>query len=207
MANIKTYKDGARLIIVVENCVGDTAEKVNNFLLDVIGTAPPKTIPAVVPIEIEEEAAPEIRIEDEITAENPTPFVAPSSKESARACPVNGASGTLGRALDTGDTAAIVEFTAGVRNIDESLRHTALEMCKRYMLDDCICREPENASTSEMKRFVVNYLPLVKTSVKEILCGAGYADIDTFFEHANDIQQRGAYQSILDGLISRIQHS
>ena len=83
MANIKTYKDGTRLIIVVENCTGPTAEKVNNFLLDILGTAQPKEVPAVIPIEETEDIAPEIRIEDEIGPENPTPFTAPSPEEIA----------------------------------------------------------------------------------------------------------------------------
>lgn len=206
MANIKTYKDGARLIIVVENCTGPMAEKVNNFLLDILGTAQPKEVPAVIPIEETEDIAPEIRVEDEIGPENPTPFTAPSPEEIARACAVTGASGTLGRAIDTGDTAAVVRLSTVAYKLDESLKCTVLALCKRYMLDDCVCREPENASADEIKRFVLDYYPLVKGNVAEILNKAGYADPDAFFKHANMVQKQGAYQSILDGLLGRIRN-
>ena len=205
MANIKTYKDGSRLIIVVENCTGATAEKVNNFLLDVLGTVQVQEVPAVIPAEPKEEVIPEIRVEDEITPENPTPFVAPSSEARARECAVKGASGTFGRALDTGDTAAIVNISTRAHKLEESLHYTVVEMCKRYMLDDCIRREPETASTNEIERFVADYHPLIKASLGEILSAAGYADADAFFKHANMVQQRGAYQSLIDGLITRIQ--
>lgn len=204
MTNVKAYKDGNRLIIVVENCTGEVAGKVNDFLLDIIGTAQPKVVPALLPQNAVEEAAPEIRVEDEITPQDPAPFAAPSSKEAARACAVPGASGTLGHALDVGDTEAIAKLVTMVHKMDESLKHTVVAMCKKYILDDCIRRNPAEATTNEIRRFFSDYRPLIKATMNEILSKAGYADIDLFFAHANMVQQQGAYQSILDELVARV---
>lgn len=205
MTNVKTYKDGSRLVIVVENCTGPLAEKVNNFLLDILGAEPPRTVPAVVPQEIREEPIPDTTIITEITETDPSPFKAPSSTEEARSYPVEGASGSLGRALDSGDTTAIVKLSTKTHLMDESLRYTVLELCKQYMLDDCIKRDPADASLKEITRFIGEYTPLIRACIQELLKQAGYADIKTYLECADIEQLRGAYQAVLDCIISRIQ--
>ena len=59
MVNIKTYKDGDRLILVVENCVGETATKVNRFVTELLGIEEePIKVPNLTPIKVEEEPIP-----------------------------------------------------------------------------------------------------------------------------------------------------
>ena len=37
MNNVKTYRDGDRFILVVENCNGSLATKVNEFIVSIMG--------------------------------------------------------------------------------------------------------------------------------------------------------------------------
>ena len=174
----------------------------NEFLLDILGVETAKEVPAVIPQEVKEDPFPNFEEVDEITA--PNAFKAPSSEEQARSCPVEGASGTFGRALDTGDTVAVVMLSIKATNMEESLRYTVLKLCKRYMLDDCIKREAENASANEIRRFLLEYQPLIKGCLKELMNKAGFASIDQFLQDADMDSKRHAYQSVLDCIISRV---
>ncbi len=204
MTNLKTYKDGSRLILVVENCTGEIAAKVNAFVLDLLGTNGPEVIPAVVPITVQEEAEPEVRPEQEITKENGNLFNAPAPEETAKNIPVDGPSGTLGNAINTGDTNTVVRVCVKATNLDESLRHTVIKLCKEYLLDDCSRRNPDNAGVHDFKSFCETYKPLIDKSLKNILSQAGHNKLHHFIAEAKLEVLRDAYSRLLDDLIVRM---
>ena len=79
MVNIKTYKDGDRFILVVENCIGETAQKVNSFVADLLGLSEavkPVQVP-LKPIKVKEETPPVLPSEEikeaSFTEEAPRP--------------------------------------------------------------------------------------------------------------------------------------
>lgn len=106
--NIKTYKDGARMILVVENCTGEIAAKVNDFILDILGfESTPATVPEIVPEQVKAEEKPDLTNATPVTRESGKAFDEPAPEAVAREYPVPGISATFGKALDTGDTNAV----------------------------------------------------------------------------------------------------
>ena len=83
MVNIKSYKDGDRLVLVIENCTGDIAEKTNNFITSLLGIDITPTQVPLKPIKVAEEPMPEIPKEE---MESPKPsenIVNPENKLSS----------------------------------------------------------------------------------------------------------------------------
>lgn len=212
MRNIKTYKDGSRLVIVVENCTGPLAAKVNEFILDVLGVgedAPaPETvlteIPGIVPEKPIEEPAPDLSKATPIEKGDEAPFNAPIPEEMARGLPIKGPSGTLGRALDTGDTAAIVAMCMQTHNMEESVRYTALRLCKAYILKDCQNRIPECTPSNEIIKFFEVYRPLIGGAIRDILSQAGMSSLKDFFNMQEEYIQQDAYATVLECIIRRV---
>lgn len=107
MVNIKTYKDGDRLILVVENCVGETATKVNRFVTDLLGIeAIPQDVPDLVPIKVTEEPVP--IVPQPITEEKP--FIEPVKQD---------------------NSAIIADLTR--RNPETATRHEVNEFYEKYL--------------------------------------------------------------------------
>lgn len=212
MRNIKTYKDGSRLVIVVENCTGPLAAKVNSFILDVLGLDEDpanlqdvtQEVPGIVPERPIEDDAPDLSQAEEIGQGNEAPFNAPIPEELARSLAVDGPSGTLGRALDTGDTAAIVKMCMQTKNMDESVRYTALKLCKQYILKDCKRRTPECTPTNEIIKFFDVYKPLIGAAIKDILSQAGMSSIKDFFTLQDEYIHQDAYSTVLECIIGRV---
>ena len=212
MRNIKTYKDGSRLVIVVENCTGPLAAKVNNFILDVLGLDEnsvnlqdvTQEVPGIVPEKPVEKERLDLSQAEEIKQGNEAPFDAPIPEELARSLPVDGPSGTLGRALDTGDTAAIVKMCLSTKNMDESVRYTALKLCKQYILKDCKRRTPECTPTNEIIKFFDVYKPLIGVAIKDILSKAGMSTLKVFFTLQDEYIHQDAYSTVLECIIGRV---
>lgn len=202
MNNIKTYKDGERLCIVVENCTGATAAKVNRFLLDILGVpVEPAEVPGLTPVEVIEDPMP-LTDDMEIITEEQL-FDEPSPIEEARSLPVDGPSGTLGYALDTGDTYAVVRATLAP-NLDERMRYTVIELCKEYMINDCLARVPETATRQDVQNFIVAYRPLIKAQLIELLNADGFNDLKAFLENVSVEKLQHAYRAILEALTTRM---
>lgn len=213
MNNVKTYKDGSRLVIVVENCTGPLAAKVNAFILDVLGMPEgeplkeevlTQVVPGIVPEKPVKEEIPDVSEAEQIHPGDEDPFNAPIPEELARSLAVDGPSGTLGRALDTGDTAAVVKLSMQSRNMDESVRYTALKLCKQYILKDCQRRTPECTPTNEIMKFFDVYKPLIGAAIKDILAKAGMSSLKDFFALQDEYQHQDAYGAILECIIRRV---
>lgn len=204
MNNIKTYKDGARMILVVENCTGDIAAKVNNFILDILGMdSKPTSIPEIVPEAPKEEAIPDTTKATPITKETGKAFVEPVPEQVAREYPVPGVSATFGHAFDTGDTKAIVWAMMQSQRMDPAMQHTIIRMSKRYIQRDCSRRVPDAASIAQIRRFFDEYEPLIKRGIKQILNSAACANLDDFFGLTEEYVLQDAYRVILEDLLAR----
>lgn len=212
MRNIKTYKDGSRLVIVVENCTGPLAAKVNAFILDVLGVgdespAPEAVlteIPGIVPEKPIEESAPDMSKATLIEKGDEAPFNAPIPEDMARGLAVRGPSGTLGRALDTGDTAAIIAMCMQTHNMEESVRYTALKLCKDYILKDCQKRIPECTPSNEIAKFFDLYKPLIGVAIRDILSQVGMSSLKDFFTMQEEYIHQDAYATVLECIIRRV---
>lgn len=214
MQNIKTYKDGNRLVIVVENCTGELATKVNRFILDALGMpeissddmpeqAKPVAVPAIVPEVVAEEKI-ELDQCTPITASEEKPFEEPIPLQAANDVAVKGGSGTLGNAIRNKDTVAIVELVAkDSKTMNESTRTSVLALCKTYIREDCIKRDPYYATTAEIQKFFEIYEPLLTNSIQQILGSVGYANMRDFFGFTDEHVHQDAYASVLESLIER----
>lgn len=206
MNNVKTYRDGARLILVVENCTGEIAAKVNDFVLDILqcNVAPePTPVPAIIPEKPVEEPMPNVEKATPINVESGRAFDEPVPEQMARNYPVDGVSGTFGVAIDTGNTETIVAVYQQINNMDVSMRYTITNMCKQYVRDDCLRRHPDCTNTSQIKKFFNEYKPLIGNELRYILSSSSYANIEDFLDFGDEYQHQEAYRYVIECLIKR----
>jgi len=206
MTNIKTYKDGDRFILVLENCTGELAAKVNQFILDVIGVpVTTELLPEIIPETVPAEEFPDMNKCLPITAvsENAKPFCEPMTENDARNIPIYGRSETIGQAMDKGDTAAVIYMSTCAKMLKESARQGVVTLCKAYLRDDCSKRNIEHASTPEIQDFFLLYTPIIREELKRILDASGCMALEDFFAQSNMSTQRSAYKNILDCVIQR----
>lgn len=203
MANIKSYKDGDRLILVIENCNGELAVKANNFIADILGIVPaePEPVLDVEPVSVANEAMPKIE-ECELIVDK-KPFSEPSPKEFAYNTFVEGGSGTLGNAIALRDTQAVIGVCASAGTLTTETREPVVEICKEYIYNDCILRNADLEALEDVKVFFDLYEPITKKAVKNILNSTGYANLNDFFELADEFMVRDAYRCILDELLNK----
>lgn len=206
MNNVKTYRDGARLILVVENCTGEVAAKVNRFVMDILqcDAAPePTRVPAVVPEKPVDEPIPDVTKATPITVEDGKAFDEPAPEEMARNLPVEGISGTFGIALDRGHTDTVVSVYLQINNMEDSMRYTVTEMCKKYVREDCLRRTPECTNTTQIRKFFNEYKPLIGNELKFILSSSTYATVEDFLDFADEYQHQDAYRYVIEALLKR----
>ena len=61
MVNLKTYRDGERMVLVIENCKGELEKKVESFISDLIGLNTSEQT-NLVPVKVQEEPDPTPKI-------------------------------------------------------------------------------------------------------------------------------------------------
>lgn len=204
MTTVRSYKDGNRLILVVENVTGETAKLVNEFLAKIHGIpVASEPVPAVVPEARIEEPIPEILPEQEVADTSTPVFAEPAPEDMAMALPVSGECSTLGEAIKCHDTRAVVALVGKLDAVDEALRQTAMTLCKAYIYRDCCNRDPDITGTAEIQKFFADYAPLIKSATKQILEQMGYADLRNFFDFEQEFVHQDAYRAILDNLKER----
>lgn len=192
------------MILVVENCTGDIAAKVNNFILDILGMdSEPASVPEIIPEKPKEEPIPDTTKATPITRETGKAFEEPVPEPVAREYAVPGGSATFGHAFDTGDTRAVIWAMMQAQHMEPAMKYTIIRMSKRYILWDCSRRNPETASTAHIKRFFADYEPLIKKGIKHILDSAAYATLNDFFELTDEYMHQDAYRAVLEDLIAR----
>jgi len=203
---IKFWRDGDRFVIVVDNCTGETATKVNRFIIDMLGlpqaaVVEPKILPAVVPTEtvpINTDLCEVLEDATEITTSEDL-FKEPTLEAEARNIVVAGGAGTLGHAIETKDTATIVKTCA------ESKDPQVTKLCKSYIYTDCLRRDYEFATDAEIRTFYKDYEPLISAAITQILDSAGYASLDEYMDFASERLVRDAYRAIIESILEKSQ--
>lgn len=197
--SIKFWRDGERFIIVVDNCTGSTATKVNNFITDMLGLTPQEQ-PAATPVpHITPQKPPSFKADEVLAAATPIKATTDLFREivDPHDIIIEGGAGTLGHAIESKDTAAVVRFFA------EHKEHApAQKLCRQYILDDCNRRDYVFATESEIRVFFSAYQPIIKDAVPQILSSAGYATIEDFFDFADICLIRDAYRAILESILT-----
>lgn len=206
MVNIKSYKDGDRLILAIENCTGDLAVKVNRFLAEIVGVeaAEPKIVPALEPPEVIDEITPDLT---KAIAAKPGDFKEPlSEKEILHYTLKEGAySGkSVEQVFEEFGVDAAIKIACEVKIIPEDIRESVVKLCKRDIMKDLNRRNAEMDSIEEIKAFFNQYKFLVRDGIEQILAMAGYVTLDEFFILADEQMQRDAYESIIQGLAERV---
>lgn len=205
MVNIKSYKDGDRLILVVENCTGELAVKVNKFLSEIIGLeAAPTTVPALAPPIVEEETIPNVT---EQKFAMPGDFNEPPTEQEILCYKFTGGpfSGTnLKDALKKAGVKAAIEIACNTKALSKEVKGDIVGVCKQYLMDDLCKRDSKVDSLLEISKFFKLYYPLIKGGVEQILSMSGYSDITDFLDFSDEQTQRDAYESIIQGLSERV---
>lgn len=206
MVNIKSYKDGDRLILAIENCTGDLAIKVNRFLAEIVGieAEEPQIVPALEPPEVINEPTLDLT---KATTAKPGDFKEPlSEKEILHYTLKEGVySGkSVEQAFNEFGVDAAIRLACEAKNIPEDIRESAVRLCKQNIMKDLNRRNTEMDSTEEIKAFFNQYKPLIRDGIEQILAMAGYVTLDEFFILADEQMQRDAYESIIQGLAERV---
>lgn len=205
MTNIKSYKDGPRLILVIENCTGELARKCNAFLADIVGIdATPEPIPALAPIHVKDDPPP---TEQALAQMMPITQIGKEDQSSALDSQVI-ASGpykgmTIGKALEEHGVSAAIDLIQRRSQFPESIRDELLFATKTLIHTNAVSRNPETASLQEIREFFVEFHPLIINSTQQILEMAGYSLILDFLDFAPEHMQQDAYFSVLDELKRR----
>lgn len=205
MVNVKSYKDGDRLILVVENCTGELAVKVNKFLSEIIGIEEaPATVPALVPPVVEEEAAPDITKQKSAM---PGDFNEPPTEQEVLGYEfANGPflGMNLKDALEKSGVKAAIEIACNAKTLPKEVKENIVGICKHYLMNDLCKRDPKSDALFEISKFFKLYYPLIKSGVEQILAMAGYSDLTDFLDFSDEQTQRDAYESIIQGLSERV---
>ena len=211
---------GERLIVVVENCTGDTAVRVNQMLAALISDSPltpapsyeavpqpivktdvpdPIQVPAVTLEPVKEEPAPDLRKAEPIVSQTDF-FEEPIPEEDALNTPVQSGAKTLRGALEQNDVKAIVQCLFDSKNLPENTRHTVNKICRQFLQRDLDKREPAITAVQDIKAFVTAYLPFLKTPLRQILSQTGYESIEDFFQYSEEWLVQEAYRSLLEAI-------
>ena len=203
---IKSFRDGNRLILVLEECSLESEKNLFELLKSLTDTPIESAdIPEIVPTNAPLPSDPpmNLSVQSELGASAPE-IDDNMLLDAALKLSVNGKTENLGEAISQNDTRAIVDLCLRTQSIDPQIRPFALKTCKSYILNDCERRVPEVASVREIRNFFALYAPLISLSVNEILQSAGCNTLKDFFESYEDYVLQDAYRAILDNLVERI---
>lgn len=205
MVNIKSYKDGDRLILVVENCKGDTAVKVNAFLSSLMLDSEPQEVSHIAPMQIKEEKAPDISDLDEVKGEA---FDTPPSKEDTESSLLltgayKGLSIKDAIAKD-GVRAAATLIATKDSVISDNEKDNMVVICKETLRTDLYIRNMDMFDRSVFADFISVYEPLIKEGISQIINRAGYNSIDDLINFAPDHLLENAQEALIDGLMENL---
>lgn len=195
MRNVKSYKDGNRLILVVENCTGETAKIVNSFLAQLlVGEA--EEVQNVAPPMVAEDTPPAIKESQKITAGAFTEDI--SEEEAGKLVffqrPVQ-------YWLNANHIPAIICIATEARkNLSAYQYRTVIALCSRFLHNDLYRRNPSDASEEEIKDFFDSYKDLLKPLHSFLLKKAGCSDFDVLWKETNLSVKQDAYRCALDEL-------
>lgn len=189
MVNIKPIRDGDRLIIVIENCKGEVAEKVNAFLasltnLDGVSEQEEIPVPDLKPIKVAERSTPHTVRKAPITPIDNKKHQPPKSDID------------VNQLVKENGISAILDLLKTKIDIKTSLE------CKKLVHEDVMKRK-ECASLAEIKKFFHLYEHLEKKDISYILQSSSYATLNDFLDFAPEEIINEAYYTIRMALLNR----
>lgn len=206
MVNIKSYKDGDRLILVIENCTGDLAIQVNKFLAEIIGlkNSSPKEVPALVSIPVNDEPMPEI---DTLQQAHSGDFIEPPTDEEIKRFSFSDGAYkgmSVYDALKQDGIKAAVRISSKSNLLPKNIKGKAIEICKKSIAQDLCLKNTSTASRNEIYDFFTLYSPIIEDGIKQILCMSGYSSLSDFFAFADENTLKDAYEGIVLSLREKI---
>lgn len=201
MVNVKAYKEGNRLTLVVENPDLDTAKIINDMLIRLCGVTQVTDVEGLVPVSYHENEMPNTNEEYEITDLKSKPFKESMSKEEILSLKIDGLNVTLGSAVKHNDIVSIVHAYINASNHGVEAESGIIKICKEFILNDCKKRDPDCTPISEIIKFCRIYAHLIKDAVKEVLDMSGFERLNEFIENTDEYLVQDAYSSWIDVII------
>ncbi len=205
MNNIKTYKDGDRFVMVVENCNGAIATTVNEFITSILGIeAKPEPVP-LVPIEVAEEEIPDTSSYEEITH-----FIKDEQHVDVDVFRfVDGIykGMTFDEAKDKDGMKAIAYTFANVKKVAPDCPSQILQKCKELLFYDCGLGKynPDLDSENDFRKFIETYDSMLNKIFKSMCEQAGYEDMQAMLASASENTWRSCYSLAKEKLLAMIQ--
>ena len=197
MNNIKSYKDGDRLILVIENCTGDTAAKVNAFVADILGInedfPAPKEIEGVEPIVTAEIKMPDISKAKAI--ETIEDFFPVSQNKDIYSFSLPDEMYPLSVAISSMDIKYISKILIYCEANDFPEKEKVESICKQTLRDDCSIRVYDD-SMDRIDKFFEDYSDIITKEVKAICEATGNSDYQNFRINETEETIRDAYEAI-----------
>lgn len=204
MNNVKTYKDGDRFILVVENCKGSLATKVNEFIVSIMGIEEEPTEVPLIPLEVEEEDVPDISSCEEILQ-----FVNSEKQIDTDVFRfVDGLyKGMTYEEAEKQDGAKAVAYTfAHAKEVAPNCVEQIKEKCKERLFVDCGLGkyDPDLDSENDFRNFIDTYDSILNKTFKSISAQAGYENIQVMIDSARENLWRDGYAAAKKKLLEII---
>lgn len=204
MNNLKTYRDGDRFILVVENCKGSLAAKVNEFIVSIMGIKEEPTEVPLVPLKVEDEDIPDIDSCEEVLQ-----FVDLEKHIDTDVFRfVDGIyKGMTFEEAQKKDGIKAVAYTfAHVKEVAPNCQEQILCKCKENLFYDCGLSkyDPDLDSENDFRRFIDTYDSVLNKTFKSISAQAGYENIQTMIANARENVWRDGYAAAKKKLLDII---
>ncbi len=201
MNNIKTFRDGDRFVLVVENCKGSLAAKVNEIIVSLVGVEDEPIEVPLVPIKVEEENVPDVTSYEEVyqfldTEKKIDPdvfrFVAGNYKGL-----------TFEEAQKKDGNKAVAYTFAHVKEVAPNCQEQIRCKCKEIMFYDYGLGNynPDLDSENDFRKFIDTYDSILDKTFKSISAQAGYENIQALIANARENVWRDAYSAAKKKLI------
>ena len=188
---IKAYKDGDRLILVIENCTENLEEMLLHFLADVT------EVPGLQPMPQTDE---KIEIPEEETPSKNSLLLMPDE-------PYNGMS--VQEAIDRDGVPAAIQAAFFANSLNGKEKVFVMALVKKRLKEDLTARKSagiekmEKGKQGSLEDFFLTYEPLLANLIKDILVRNECASLGEFLKTDRSILKK-EYDSVFEKLLRSI---
>lgn len=200
MNNVKTYRDGDRFILVVENCNGSLAAKVNEFIVSIMGIEEEPIEVPLIPIEVKDEDVPDISSCEEILRFNNLEKQIDSNLFRFVDGLYKGM--TIDEALEKDGVKAVAYTFAHIKEVAPNCTEQIRKKCEEILFSDYGVDNynPEFDSENDFRKFIDTYDSILNETFKTISDQAGYENIQVMIDSARENLWRAGYSAALQKL-------